>query len=28
MAHVASAPDQTVVKPAFNAYLEKLKKAD
>jgi hypothetical protein len=28
MAHLSSAPDQTVVKPAFNAYLEKLKKAD
>jgi hypothetical protein len=28
MAHVASAPDQTVVKPAFSAYLEKLKQAD
>src|ERR1700681_68994 len=28
VAHVSSPPDQTVVKPAFNAYLEKLKKAD
>ena len=28
VAHVGTAPDQTVVKAAFNAYLEKLKQAD